>query len=82
MLTETIAAVNRTPPVALAAYAGSGISGGNALRTGINASKLAIAATCRLVLEALFRIKFLFARAEDEFFSAVLAYECFVFKSH
>ena len=33
-----------TPPVALAAYAGSGISGGNALRTGINASKLAIAA--------------------------------------
>ena len=33
-----------TPPVALAAYAGSGISGGNALRTGINASKLAVAA--------------------------------------
>ncbi|MBR1397979.1 MAG: DUF3394 domain-containing protein, partial [Selenomonadaceae bacterium] len=33
-----------TPPVALAAYAGAGISGGNALRTGINASKLAIAA--------------------------------------
>ena len=33
-----------TPPVALAAYAGSGISGGNALKTGINASKLAVAA--------------------------------------
>ena len=33
-----------TPPVALAAYAGSGIAGGNALKTGINASKLAIAA--------------------------------------
>lgn len=33
-----------TPPVALAAYAGAGISGGNPLRTGINASKLAIAA--------------------------------------
>ena len=33
-----------TPPVALAAYAGAGISGGNALKTGINASKLAIAA--------------------------------------
>ena len=33
-----------TPPVALAAFAGSGISGGNPLRTGINASKLAIAA--------------------------------------
>ena len=33
-----------TPPVALAAFAGAGISGGNALRTGINASKLAIAA--------------------------------------
>ncbi len=33
-----------TPPVALAAFAGSAISGGNALKTGINASKLAIAA--------------------------------------
>lgn len=33
-----------TPPVALAAYAGAGISGGDPLRTGINASKLAIAA--------------------------------------
>ncbi|MBR5909184.1 MAG: TRAP transporter permease [Schwartzia sp.] len=33
-----------TPPVALAAYAGAAISGGNALRTGVNASKLAIAA--------------------------------------
>lgn len=33
-----------TPPVALAAFAGAGISGGNALRTGVNASKLAIAA--------------------------------------
>ncbi len=33
-----------TPPVALAAFAGSAISGGNALRTGVNASKLAIAA--------------------------------------
>lgn len=33
-----------TPPVALAAYAGSAISGGNALKTGIIASKLAIAA--------------------------------------
>ena len=38
----------------------------------------AIAATCRLILEAFFGIKFLFARAEDEFFSAVLAHECFV----
>lgn len=33
-----------TPPVALAAYAGSAIAGGNALRTGVNASKLGIAA--------------------------------------
>lgn len=33
-----------TPPVALAAYAGAGIAGGNALKTGVNASKLAIAA--------------------------------------
>ena len=33
-----------TPPVALAAYAASGISGGNPMKTGIVASKLAIAA--------------------------------------
>ena len=33
-----------TPPVALAAFAGSAISGRDPLRTGINASKLAIAA--------------------------------------
>ncbi|MEG6585254.1 TRAP transporter permease [Dendrosporobacter sp. 1207_IL3150] len=33
-----------TPPVALAAYAGAAVSGGNALKTGVNASKLAIAA--------------------------------------
>ena len=33
-----------TPPVALAAFAGAGIAGGDPLRTGINASKLAIAA--------------------------------------
>ncbi|MFD1851974.1 TRAP transporter permease [Oceanobacillus bengalensis] len=33
-----------TPPVALAAFAASGISGGEPIRTGFNASKLAIAA--------------------------------------
>lgn len=33
-----------TPPVALAAFAASGISGGEPIRTGINAAKLAIAA--------------------------------------
>ena len=33
-----------TPPVALAAFAASGISGGEPIRTGINSSKLAIAA--------------------------------------
>ncbi|NLW46784.1 MAG: TRAP transporter permease [Firmicutes bacterium] len=33
-----------TPPVALAAYAGSAISGGNPIRTGVIATKLAIAA--------------------------------------
>ena len=32
-----------TPPVALAAYAGSAIARGNPFRTGVNASKLAIA---------------------------------------
>ncbi|MEW5899447.1 MAG: TRAP transporter fused permease subunit, partial [Bacillota bacterium] len=33
-----------TPPVALAAYAGAGIAKGDPMRTGVNASKLAIAA--------------------------------------
>ena len=33
-----------TPPVALAAYAGSAIAHGNAFKTGVNATKLAIAA--------------------------------------
>lgn len=33
-----------TPPVALAAFAASGVSGGEPIRTGVNASKLAIAA--------------------------------------
>ena len=33
-----------TPPVALAAFAATGISGGNPIRTGVNAAKLAIAA--------------------------------------
>ena len=33
-----------TPPVALAAFAASGISGGEPLRTGVNSAKLAIAA--------------------------------------
>jgi len=33
-----------TPPVALAAYAGSAIAGSNPLKTGINATRLAIAA--------------------------------------
>lgn len=33
-----------TPPVALAAFAASGVSGGDPIRTGVNAAKLAIAA--------------------------------------
>jgi TRAP transporter 4TM/12TM fusion protein len=33
-----------TPPVALAAYAGAGIAGGNAMKTGLTAVKLALAA--------------------------------------
>ena len=42
----------------------------------------AVAATYGFVLKTAFLIEFLFARAEDEFFSAVLTHECFVFKSH
>jgi len=45
-----------TPPVALAAYAGSAISGGSPMKTGVNATKLAIAG---------FIIPFIFAMSPD-----------------
>ena len=45
-----------TPPVALAAYAGSAISGGSPMRTGVNATRLAIAG---------FIIPFIFAMSPD-----------------
>ena len=45
-----------TPPVALAAYAGSAISGGSPMKTGINATRLAIAG---------FIIPFVFAMSPD-----------------
>ena len=45
-----------TPPVALAAYAGSAISGGSPMKTGINATRLAIAG---------FIIPFIFAMSPD-----------------
>ena len=45
-----------TPPVALAAYAGSAISGGSPMKTGVNATKLAIAG---------FIIPFVFAMSPD-----------------
>ena len=41
-----------------------------------------IPTTHRLIFKAAFLIKFLFARAEDKFFTAVFAHECFVFKCH
>lgn len=41
-----------TPPVAVAAYAGAGIAGGNTMKTGLNALRLAIAG---------FMIPFIFA---------------------
>ncbi len=45
-----------TPPVALAAYAGSAISGGSPMKTGVNATRLAIAG---------FIIPFIFALSPD-----------------
>ena len=45
-----------TPPVALAAYAGAAISGGSPMKTGVNATKLAIAG---------FIIPFIFAMSPD-----------------
>ena len=42
----------------------------------------AVPAAHGFILEAAFVVEFLFARSEDEFFSAVLAHEGFVFKSH
>lgn len=47
---------NITPPVALAAFAGAGISGGNPTRTGFNAIKLSLAG---------FLVPFLFAFAPE-----------------
>ena len=41
-----------------------------------------VAAARRLVLEALLRIEFLLACAENKFLAAVFANECFVLKSH
>ena len=45
-----------TPPVALAAYAGAAISGGSPMKTGVNATRLAIAG---------FIIPFIFAMSPD-----------------
>ncbi len=50
-----------TPPVALAAYAGSAIAKGNPMKTGVNATKLAIAA---------FVVPYLFAYTPDMLFDA------------
>ena len=53
-----------------------------AVVTGAATLVAAITATGRLVLEALLRVKFLLACAEDELLATVLARQRFVFKSH
>ena len=91
MLAETIAAVDGAVILRLERnfgfLAAIGADDGEHLATFAavavtSAFVAAITATHGLILEAALVVKFLFARAEDEFFSAVLAYEGFVFKSH
>ena len=55
-----------TPPVALAAYAGSAISGGSPMKTGVNATRLAIAG---------FIIPFIFALSPDMLLENTTWYE-------
>ena len=55
-----------TPPVALAAYAGSAISGGSPMKTGVNATRLAIAG---------FIIPFIFAMSPDMLLISTTWYE-------
>jgi TRAP-type uncharacterized transport system, fused permease components len=55
-----------TPPVALAAYAGSAISGGSPMKTGVNATRLAIAG---------FIIPFIFALSPDMLLINTIWYE-------
>ena len=91
MLAETVAAIDGTIILRLERdfgfLAAIGTSHGEHLATfdAVAAAftfATAIATTYRLILETFFRVEFLFARCESKFFSAVLAYEGFVFKSH
>ena len=91
MFAEAVAAIDRTIVLGLERNLGFlaaiGAGHGEHLPTFVavaiaSAFVATIPAPYRLILEAAFTVKFLFARAEDEFFPAVLANECFVFKSH
>ena len=58
-----------TPPVALAAFAATGISGGSPIRTGVNASKLAIAA---FIIPYMFVLEPALLMIDTNFFEIVL----------
>ncbi|MBM7839326.1 TRAP transporter 4TM/12TM fusion protein [Alkalihalobacillus xiaoxiensis] len=60
-----------TPPVALAAFAATGISGGEPIRTGINASKLAIAA---FIIPYMFVLQPQLLMIDSTFFEIALAF--------
>ncbi|HIV75346.1 MAG TPA: TRAP transporter permease [Candidatus Pseudogracilibacillus intestinigallinarum] len=58
-----------TPPVALAAFAATGISGGSPIQTGVNASKLAIAA---FIIPYMFVLQPALLMIDTNFFEIVL----------
>src|SRR5699024_8906830 len=58
-----------TPPVALAAFASTGISGGSPIQTGVNASKLAIAA---FIIPYMFVLQPALLMIDTNFFEIVL----------
>ncbi|GAF12975.1 LOW QUALITY PROTEIN: TRAP transporter solute receptor [Bacillus sp. JCM 19045] len=60
-----------TPPVALAAFAATGISGGEPIRTGVNATKLAIAA---FIIPYMFVLQPQLLMIDSNFFEIALAF--------
>ena len=82
---ETIAAIDgaiaarlKGNLAGLAAGCADGVKHLTALSTSLLTSLTAGSAALRLILEALFGVKFLFAGRENEFLTAVFADECFV----
>src|SRR5699024_7759514 len=58
-----------TPPVALAAFAATGISGGKPIQTGVHASKLAIAA---FIIPYMFVLQLELVKSDTDFCEIIL----------